>query len=98
MRCHGLQAASLVSMLLQTLTGMAGNAHISKRIIAGLAAHAHGRAGLRLGASAWMARETQSYLAEPGSKAALQWAVSRLWQLSESHSRLPLHASYGLST
>lgn len=69
-------------MLLDTLTSMAGNAHISKRIVAGLAAHPRGRASLRLGATHWQARVTGS-LPEAGSKGAVQWAVSRLWQLGE---------------
>ena len=45
-----IQAASLVAVLLSTLTAMGGNAHISKRIISGLAAHTRGRASLRLAA------------------------------------------------
>ena len=77
----GLQAASLVAVLLSTLTSMAGNAHISKRIIAGLAGHAHGRAALRQGATKWQVQATGSAAQDPASKGALQWAVSNLWQL-----------------
>lgn len=75
------QAASLVAVLLSTLTSMAGNAHISKRIIARLAAHPHGRTSLRLGAAKWQAQATGSLPHDPASMGAVQWAVSRLWQL-----------------
>lgn len=85
-----LQAASLIAVLLSTLTQMAGNAHISKRIIAGMAAHPSGRASLRLGCLRWQARYTGA--ADPqGTKAAAQWAVTRLWQLGtlSSHDSRP---------
>ena len=76
-----------MAVLLSTLTSMAGNAHISKRIIAGLAGHAHGRAALRQGATKWQVQATGSAAQDPASKGALQWAVSSLWQLGAC----PLH-------
>lgn len=82
-----LQAASLIAVLLPTLTQMAGNAHISKRIIASLAAHPSGRASLRLGCLRWQAR-SMGTPTQQSSKSAAQWAVTRLWQLG---TYLPVH-------
>ena len=91
------QAASLVAVLLATLTSIGGNGHISKRVIGSLAAHMPGRAALKLGAARWQALATGSLQQEPGSKSVLQWAVSRLWQLGTmssltlEHDRLNEH-------
>jgi hypothetical protein len=76
------QAASFVSMLLQGLRQMGGNAHIAKRIIGTLSGHAPGRVALRDACADWQA-EVQRQAPEPGNKASLQWAVSRLWQLGK---------------
>lgn len=78
-----LQAASLIAVLLPTLTQMAGNAHIGKRVIAGMAAHPSGRASLRLGCMKWQARETGMHDPQ-GANSSAQWAVTRLWQLGET--------------
>jgi hypothetical protein len=80
------QAASFVSMLLQGLRQMGGNAHIAKRIIGTLSGHAPGRVALRDACADWQA-EVQRQAPEPGNKASLQWAVSRLWQLGKQSSR-----------
>lgn len=59
---------------------MAGNAHISKRIIASLASHPSGRASLCLGCLRWQTKST-GVSSQQGTKSAAQWAVTRLWQL-----------------
>jgi len=67
----------VVAILLAGLGRLGGNAFIAKRLIAALASHAPGRTALRTAATRWQAQATG---ASTTSEAALQWAVSRLWQ------------------
>lgn len=76
-----MQAASVVAVLLAGLTRLGGNAYIAKRLIAMLAAHAPGRSALRTACSRWRAQATGlPDDADAAHAAALQWAISRLWQ------------------
>ena len=76
-----MQAASVVAVLLAGLTRLGGNAYIAKRLIAMLAAHAPGRSALRTACSHWRAQATGlPDDADAAHAAALQWAISRLWQ------------------
>ena len=71
----------MVAVLLAGLTRLGGNAYIAKRLIAMLAAHAPGRFALRTACSRWRAQATGlPDDAGAAHAAALQWAISRLWQ------------------
>lgn len=67
----------MVAILLAGLGRLGGNAFIAKRLIAALASHGPGRTALRTAATRWQAQATG---ASTTGEAALQWAVSRLWQ------------------
>ena len=92
---RSMQAASVVAVLLAGLTRLGGNAYIAKRLIAMLAAHVPGRSALRTACSRWRAQATGlPDDADAAHAAALQWAISRLWQQGAPtlhHSTLTLH-------
>lgn len=71
----------MVAVLLAGLTRLGGNAYIAKRLIAMLAAHVPGRQALRAACGRWRAQATGlPDDADASSAAAVQWAISRLWQ------------------
>ena len=71
----------MVAVLLAGLTRLGGNAYIAKRLIMMLAAHAPSRAALRTACARWRAQATGLQDNADGSNAAaVQWAISRLWQ------------------
>ena len=76
-----VQAAALVAVLLSTFTQMAGNAHISKRIIAGLRSHSRGCQILRLATKKWQSQSSGYSMHDSAANASIQWAIARLWQL-----------------
>lgn len=85
---RGVQTGELMGVLLGGLSRLGMNALLVRRMVAALAARASGRAALRTGVALW-----QRKAGGPGeldAKAALQWAVSHLWQLGASPS-LPPH-------
>ena len=80
------QAASVVAVLLAGLTRLGGNAYIAKRLIMMLAAHAPSRSALRTACARWRAQATGLQDNADGSNAAaVQWAISRLWQQGQAH-------------
>ena len=79
-----LQAAHVAAVLMASLSRLGANAHIARRILKNLAMHGPGRATLRTGAAKWQAQATGSDFASAvGSRAALEWAASRLWAAGE---------------
>ena len=90
---HGLsafvvQAASVVAVLLAGLTRLGGNAYIAKRLIMMLAGHAPCRSALRTACARWRAQATGLQDNADGSNAAaVQWAISRLWQQGQARCR-----------
>ena len=83
-----VQAASVVAVLLAGLTRLGGNAYIAKRLIMMLAAHAPCRSALRTACARWRAQATGLQDNADGSNAAaVQWAISRLWQQGQAHRR-----------
>ena len=99
-----VQAASVVAVLLAGLTRLGGNAYIAKRLIMMLAAHAPSRSALRTACARWRAQATGLQDNADGSNAAaVQWAISRLWQQGQAlciprllcRSVLPQHAFSG---
>lgn len=81
------EAAHVAAVLMASLSRLGANAHIARRILKNLAMHAPGRATLRTGAAKWQAQATGSdFAAAVGSRAALEWAASRLWAAAEEQS------------
>ena len=70
-----------MAVLLSTFTQMAGNAHISKRIIAGLRSHSRGCQILRLATKKWQSQSSGYSMHDSAANASIQWAIARLWQL-----------------
>ena len=74
----------MAAVLMASLSRLGANAHIARRILKNLAMHGPGRATLRTGAAKWQAQATGSdFAAAVGSRAALEWAASRLWAAGE---------------
>lgn len=80
-----MQAASVVAVLLAGLTRLGGNAYIAKRLIMMLAGHMPGRSALRTACGRWRAQATGlPNDADSSNAAAVQWAISRLWQQGQA--------------
>ena len=75
-----VQGGHIAAVIMASLSKLGPNALVGKRILRLLSTHLPGRVMLRLGAAKWQAQATNSEIATAvGSKAALQWAASRLW-------------------
>lgn len=79
-----IQAGELMGILLGALPRLGMNALLVRRMVSALASRAKGRTALRLGVAQWQRKAGGGSGADADAKAALQWAVSHLWQLSES--------------
>ena len=77
-----MQAGELMGVLLGGVARLGMNALLVRRMVTALASRARGRAALRIGVALWQRKAGGMAAAgEVDAKAALQWAVSHLWQL-----------------